>query len=63
MLYVTFAYISLAKENLTGKPNVKVEKYNPPHRFCQQIGNITVYHNMVYFLIDYTPYRSCYFDV
>ena len=29
MLYVIFAHISLAKEDLMAKPNVNVEKYNP----------------------------------
>lgn len=40
MLYVTFAYISLAKENLTGKPNVKVEKYNPLTGSVSRLGTL-----------------------
>lgn len=48
MLHVTFAHISLTKENHMAKPNVEVEF---SHRFSQQIGNTTVYHNIVCFLI------------
>lgn len=61
MMDVTFAHITLAKASHMARPNVtEVEKCNLS-QVQKQIGNITAYDDIVCFLMDVFPHRSCYF--
>lgn len=60
MMEVTFSHITLAKGSHKAKPNVPEVESVISH-VQKKIGNITAYDDIVCFLMDCFPHRSCCF--